>query len=139
MCYVFSGMVLVEKNFNRRRAEGLSLMTSLQKGTRYLQTICAHSKIERDIALSAKVPFLKKSLETLLFATMASLAANNCVEAFEIGQLKNRNIYGEEIQSQQEEDTPEDDGEEEEYEEGEDDDDGEEEIVIDANDISEEV
>ena len=70
---------------------------------------------------------------------MASLAANNCVEAFEIGQLKNRNIYGEEIQSQQEEDTPEDDGEEEEYEEGEDDDDGEEEIVIDANDISEEV
>ena len=136
---------MVEKNFSRRQAEGVSLMTSLQKGTRYLQTICAHSKIERDIALSAKVPFLKKSLETLLFATKASLAANNCVEAFEIGQLKNRNIYGEEIQSQQQEeedtpeDTPEDDGEEEECEEGEDDEDGEEEIVIDGNDISEEI
>ena len=131
-------MTLVEKNFKSKRDDCVKLIGSLQRGTRYLQNICGHAKIEQDVALSAKVPLLKKSLDSLIITAKAMLAANNCLEVFELGTLKNKDLRGHEIQTQVPEEELE--VEEEEEEEGEEDNDGEEEeLVLNDNDISEEI
>lgn len=135
-------MLLVEKNFNRKRGECLNIIHTLQKGTRYLQNVCGHAKITNDVALSAKVPLLKKSLESLVFTAKAMLAANNSVGAFELGTLKNKDLQGTEIVTQvDDEDIEEEQCEDEEDDEDEElnDEDREEELFLDANDISEEI
>uniref|UniRef100_A0A3Q3F6X3 FA complementation group D2 n=1 Tax=Labrus bergylta TaxID=56723 RepID=A0A3Q3F6X3_9LABR len=50
--------------------------------------------------LTNHVPALKKSLELFVYRVKAMLTLNNCQEAFWIGNLKNRNLKGEEILSQ---------------------------------------
>ena len=131
-------MTLVEKNFRSKREDCVKLIGSLQRGTRYLQNICGHAKIEEDVALSAKVPLLKKSLDSLIITAKAMLAANNSLEAFELGTLKNKDLRGHEIQTQLLDEELE--VEEEEEGEGEEDNEGEEEeLVLNENDISEEV
>ena len=131
-------MTLVEKNFRSKREDCVKLIGSLQRGTRYLQNICGHAKIEEDVALSAKVPLLKKSLDSLIITAKAMLAANNSLEAFELGTLKNKDLRGHEIQTQLPDEELE--AEEEEEGEGEEDNEGEEEeLVLNENDISEEV
>ena len=131
-------MTLVEKNFRSKREDCVKLIGSLQRGTRYLQNICGHAKIEQDVALSAKVPLLKKSLDSLIITAKAMLAANNSLEAFELGTLKNKDLRGHEIQTQLSDEEL--DVEEEEEEEGEGDNEGEEEeLLLNENDISEEV
>jgi len=136
------GMVLLEKNFKHKKEECSKLIASLQKGTRYLQSICGHAKVHKYVALAAKVPYLKKSLEIFIYRAKAMLAANNCLEAFELGTLKNKDMKGEEIMTQQEDDMEEIEEEEEDVEdeeEGENDEDREEELVLNDNDISEEI
>ena len=50
------------------------------------------SQVVKDVALTARVPMLKKSLEAFVLKVKAMLAANGCKEAFWIGNLKNRNL-----------------------------------------------
>merc|ERR1711936_300121 len=103
---------------------------------RYLQNICGHAKIAQDVALSAKVPLLKKSLDSLIVTAKAMLAANNCLDAFELGTLKNKDLKGHEIQTQ----LPDEDLEVvEEEEESDEDNENEEDLVLNDNDISEEI
>ena len=106
-------MPLVERLFRKKRIGCVDLIKNLQMATRFLQTICSHSKISQDVSLANNVPLLKKSLEVLVFRVKAMLAANDCLDAFVLGNLKNRDLQGEEILSQAsiEED---DEGEEEE-------------------------
>ena len=94
----------------------MDLIKNLQMATRFLQTICSHSKISQDVSLANNVPLLKKSLEVLVFRVKAMLAANDCLDAFVLGNLKNRDLQGEEILSQAsiEEDDEGEEGEEEE-------------------------
>jgi len=133
------GMVLLEKNFKHKKEGSSKLIASLQKGTRHLQNVCGHAKLEKYVALAAKVPYLKKSLEIFIYRAKAMLAANNCLEAFDLGILKNKDLKGQEIITQQD-DLEEVEEEEEDEEEGEhDDDDREEELVLNENDISEEI
>ena len=110
-------MPVIERFFRRKRSICVDLIKNLQQATRFLQTICSHSKITQDVSLANNVPLLKKSLEVLIFRVKAMLAANNCLDGFVLGNLKNRDIHGEEILSQV---TNEDEEEgEEEEEEGE--------------------
>ena len=46
------------------------------------------------------VPYLKKGLESFVFRVKAMLALNGCSDAFWMGNLKNRDLHGEEILSQ---------------------------------------
>ena len=108
---------MVERLFRRKRIGCVDLIKSLQMATRFLQTICSHSKISQDVSLANNVPLLKKSLEVLVKVKVkAMLAANDCLDAFVLGNLKNRDLQGEEILSQAstEEDDEEEEGEEEE-------------------------
>ena len=106
-------MPVIERFFRRKRSICVDLIKNLQQATRFLQTICSHSKINQDVSLANNVPLLKKSLEVLVFRVKAMLAANDCLDAFVLGNLKNRDIHGEEILSQV---TNEDEEEEEEGE-----------------------
>ncbi|KAG9461824.1 hypothetical protein GDO78_015641, partial [Eleutherodactylus coqui] len=112
-----------------------SLLKILQLCTRQLHHMCGHSKvsvtqpqsyyvsylqsqykrfpspqIHQDTGLTTHVPQLKKTLEMFVYRVKAMLVLNNCQEAFWLGNLKNRDLQGEEILSQksQESETEED-------------------------------
>ncbi|XP_015929151.1 Fanconi anemia group D2 protein [Parasteatoda tepidariorum] len=94
------GMPLMDKLFVNKKEEVICLMKTLQASTRYLQHVCCHSKVLKDVSLIKQVPFLKKSLEVFVFRVKVMLAVNKCEEAFWLGNLKNRDLKGEEILSQ---------------------------------------
>lgn len=116
------GMSLLENTFKRRSTDCIDVIKTLQSSTRYLQVICTSAKADNDIALANYVPILKKSLETSVYRVHAMLAANNCGSAFWLGNLKNKDLEGQEIMSQVTEE-----GEEEEEEDNDEEEDGDEE------------
>jgi len=76
------------------------ILKSTQQSTRGLQHLCAHSKFAKDLSLTTHVPGLKKCLETFVFRVKAMLAYNHCDSAFWLGNLKNRDLKGNEILTQ---------------------------------------
>ncbi|GFO21237.1 fanconi anemia group d2 protein [Plakobranchus ocellatus] len=98
--FLRQGMPLMDITFRRRHAQVEKLLRSLQQSTRMLHHLCGHSKINKDVALTNQVPMLKRALETFVYRVKAMLALNNCQDAFWMGNLKNRNLQGEEILTQ---------------------------------------
>ncbi|KAK2186158.1 hypothetical protein NP493_212g05055 [Ridgeia piscesae] len=94
------GMPLLDRMFRSHRDDVQLLLKNLQLSTRSLHHLCGHSKIMKDIALTNQVPLLKKSLETFVYRVKAMLTMAQCLEAFWLGNLKNRDLRGEEILSQ---------------------------------------
>lgn len=45
------------------------------------------------MALTNQVPMLKRSLEVFVFRVKAMLTVNKCLEAFWMGNLKNRDLH----------------------------------------------
>uniref|UniRef100_H3DAV5 FA complementation group D2 n=1 Tax=Tetraodon nigroviridis TaxID=99883 RepID=H3DAV5_TETNG len=110
------GMPILDNSFKRHKEDIQSLLKTFQLSTRQLHHMCGHSKIHQDTSLTNHVPALKKSLELFVYRVKAMLTLNNCQEAFWIGNLKNRNLKGEEIlsqRSQESEDDEEDEAEQE--------------------------
>lgn len=95
-----SAMPLLDKQFKNFPTESQDLLKNLQISTRTLQNVCNHAKTSRDAVLAAHVPAMKKIQETLLYRVKAMLAANGCANAFWMGNLKNKNLKGQEIVSQ---------------------------------------
>ena len=93
-------MILFENTFKRKAYVCIEILKTLQSSTRYLQIICGSTKADKDIALTSYVPLLRKSLEAIVFRVQAMLAANKCEDAFWLGNLKNKDLKGEEIHSQ---------------------------------------
>ncbi|KAM9076127.1 Fanconi anemia group D2 protein isoform 1-T1 [Megaptera novaeangliae] len=93
-------MPLLDFSFRKHREDVLSLLETFQLNTRLLHHLCGHSKIHQDTKLTRHVPLLKKTLELLVCRVKAMLILNNCREAFWLGNLKNRDLQGEEIISQ---------------------------------------
>uniref|UniRef100_A0A8C0IKY4 FA complementation group D2 n=1 Tax=Chelonoidis abingdonii TaxID=106734 RepID=A0A8C0IKY4_CHEAB len=93
-------MPLLDYSFKKHREDVQSLLKTLQLSTRQLHHMCGHSKIHQDLGLTNHVPLLKKSLEQFVYRVKAMLAFNHCQEAFWVGILKNRDLQGEEILSQ---------------------------------------
>ncbi|XP_046951462.1 Fanconi anemia group D2 protein [Lynx rufus] len=93
-------MPLLDFSFKKHREDVLSLLETFQLDTRLLHHLCGHSKIHQDMKLTKHVPLLKKTLELLVCRVKAMLIFNNCREAFWLGNLKNRDLQGEEILSQ---------------------------------------
>uniref|UniRef100_A0A7N8WSY3 FA complementation group D2 n=1 Tax=Mastacembelus armatus TaxID=205130 RepID=A0A7N8WSY3_9TELE len=111
------GMPLLDFSFKRHKEDVQSLLKTCQLSTRQLHYMCGHSKIHQDTSLTNHVPALKKSLELFVYRVKAMLLLNNCQEAFWMGNLKNRNLQGEEILSQRSQGSEDDDDDEEEEEE----------------------
>lgn len=93
-------MPMLDHMFRSHREDIQSLLKNLQLSTRALQHICGHSKIMKDIQLTNQVPQVKKILEVFVYRVKAMLTMNRCLEAFWLGNLKNRNLKGDEIMSQ---------------------------------------
>ncbi|XP_055608501.1 Fanconi anemia group D2 protein homolog [Uranotaenia lowii] len=70
------------------------LLSTLQHSTRYLHNICCHSKQIKDGALAVQIPFLRETVETLIYSVKAVLAANGCASVFWMGNLKNKDLHG---------------------------------------------
>ena len=98
----------------------------MQKGIRVLHTLCAEAKTRRDLALTARVPRLKRSMERFVLEAVAFLRERDPGLGVELGELKHRDLAGNALQSSQM--YPSQlggDSDEEEEEEGEEDGDGE--------------
>ncbi|KAK5872378.1 hypothetical protein PBY51_013089 [Eleginops maclovinus] len=106
------GMPLLDNSFKRHMEDVQSLLKTFQLSTRQLHHMCGHSKMHQDTSLTNHVPALKKSLELFVYRVKAMLTLNNCQEAFWIGNLKNRNLKGEEILSQRSQESEDEDEEE---------------------------
>lgn len=122
-----TAMPFLDKQFKNFPTESQELVKNLQTSTRTLQTVCTHAKRSRDATLAAHVPAMKKTQEQLLYRVKAMLAANGCANAFWMGNLKNKDLKGKEIQSSQSTDDEEQPQNESSSEEQNDDDDEEEE------------
>ncbi|KAI8597408.1 Fanconi anaemia protein FANCD2 [Dissophora ornata] len=72
----------------------------LQSSTRSLQNVCGHAKASREQTLMVMVPAIKKTMESLIFEVKLMLENNDAGAAFWLGNLKHRNLRGEEISSQ---------------------------------------
>ncbi|XP_076125182.1 Fanconi anemia group D2 protein [Alosa pseudoharengus] len=94
------GMPLLDFSFKKHKEDVQSLLKTFQLSTRQLHHMCGHSKIRQDTGLTNHVPALKKSLEQFVYRVKAMLTLNHCQEAFWLGNLKNRDLKGEEILSQ---------------------------------------
>ncbi|KAM4721431.1 Fanconi anemia group D2 protein [Rhinophrynus dorsalis] len=94
------GMPILDCCFKKHREDVQSLLKTLQLSTRQLHHMCGHSKIHQDTGLTNHVPLLKKTLELFVYRVKAMLVLNNCQEAFWLGNLKNRDLQGEEILTQ---------------------------------------
>ena len=95
------GMPLMDKVFNEMRNDCTALLKNMQLCTRYLQHVCSFSRGKSDAALAAHIPPLRKLLEQFVFRVKAMLALNNSLEAFWLGNLKNRDLAGKELNSSQ--------------------------------------
>ncbi|KAM3910148.1 Fanconi anemia group D2 protein [Leptodactylus fuscus] len=103
--FLRAGMPLLDYCFKKHREDVQSLLKILQLCTRQLHHMCGHSKIHQDTGLTTHVPPLKKTLEMFVYRVKAMLVLNNCQEAFWLGNLKNRDLQGEEILSQKSQDS----------------------------------
>ncbi|KAF9398004.1 Fanconi anemia group D2 protein, partial [Podila epigama] len=72
----------------------------LQPATRSLQNVCGHAKASKEQSLMSMVPSIKKTMELLIFQVKLMLETNDARAAFWLGNLKHRNLAGEEISSQ---------------------------------------
>ncbi|OWR46293.1 Fanconi anemia complementation group D2 [Danaus plexippus plexippus] len=99
--FVTYGIPILQIEFKNNPQRILGIWSVLQKSTRFLQSVCCHLKLKNDKVLMAKIPTVKELLETLIYKVKSVLASNECTEAFEMGNLKNRNIQGEIIASQE--------------------------------------
>lgn len=71
-----------------------------QKLTRILQVFCSHSKGLRDSGLTALVPPLRRALELLLYRVKEMMQSHDQVGAYTLGNLKNKDINGAIVSSQ---------------------------------------
>ena len=66
-----------------------------------LYYFCSFFRAKSDASLAAHVPPLRKLLEQFVFRVKGMLALNNSLEAFWLGNLKNRDLAGKELNSSQ--------------------------------------
>ncbi|XP_013148682.1 PREDICTED: Fanconi anemia group D2 protein homolog [Papilio polytes] len=103
--FISQGLPIIEVEFKSNTEEILEILKLLQQSTRFLQSLCCHSRLKKDTVLMSKVPYIRQLLETLIYKVKAVLVANKCSKAFWLGFLKNKNIHGEVIQTQQSEES----------------------------------
>lgn len=94
------GIPVLNALFKKDTDHILTMFENLRKTTRFLQSLCCHTRLKKDTTLMKKVPLMKHTLETLIYSVKALLAKHNCSQAFSMGNLPNKDIYGEIISSQ---------------------------------------
>ncbi|PAA53495.1 hypothetical protein BOX15_Mlig005315g3 [Macrostomum lignano] len=91
------GLPLLGRQFRCRSEPAVRLLKQIQLSTRQLQAVANTCKDRNDGPTSALVPPLRRTLETFIYRVRALVARHDCAAAFEPGQLKLKNIQGEEM------------------------------------------
>ncbi|KAB5584153.1 hypothetical protein PHYPO_G00104140 [Pangasianodon hypophthalmus] len=138
-CFLKLGMPLLDYSFKKHKEDVQSLLKTFQLSTRQLHHMCGHSKIRQDTALTNHVPALKKHLEQFVYRVKAMLTLNQCQEAFWLGNLKNRDLKGEEILSQRSQESDDEDEESSQLQEGNEDEESDAEVKENGHQDAEEV
>lgn len=98
--FLSHGLPIFEITLRTNAERVVEIMKIMQQSTRFAQNLCCHSKVSKDLGLVSFVPQLKLTLETLVYRVKALLVANNCSEGFWLGNLRNKNLRGEDILTQ---------------------------------------
>ncbi len=95
-----SDVLLLEGS--RDRESVLLLFKTVQQATRGLQVICNHLKYDiiNKSSDQLAIPNLKRSLESVIFRVKELLTRSGCLGAFWMGNLKHRDLDGQELSSQ---------------------------------------
>lgn len=111
--FLNQGIPILEIMLKTKPDEVVDIFKTIQSTTRFLHHLCCHSKLTRDTSVITYVPQFRLTLETLVYRVKAALVANNCSDAFWMGNLRNRNLHGEDILTQDSTSTVNDNDEEE--------------------------
>ncbi|GJQ69554.1 hypothetical protein Trydic_g6650 [Trypoxylus dichotomus] len=98
--FLLNGIPILEIMLKSKPDEVVEILKTLQTSTRFLHHLCCTSKLTKDSSIMKHVPNFKRTLETLVYRVKAALVANDCSEAFWMGNLKNRDLDGDEILTQ---------------------------------------
>lgn len=98
--FLSHGVPILEIMLKSKTDEVVEIFKTLQTTTRFLHHLCCTSKLVKDGSIVAHIPKFKVTLETLIYRVKAALVANDCTEAFWMGNLKNKNLDGQEILTQ---------------------------------------
>lgn len=95
-------MSFLKKILQRFPSDVVSIIKTVQRSTRQIQSLCAHAKATKDSATLSHVPRIKKQLEQLIYQIKDTLKKLGAEDAFWLGNLKNRYLNGEEIVDEEE-------------------------------------
>jgi Fanconi anemia group D2 protein len=112
--FLSHGVPILEIELKSHPDQVVEILKTIQSNTRFLHHLCCYSKLNQDASLMSHVPQFRLTLESLVYRVKAALVANGCSAAFWMGNLKNRDLQGEDILSQSTENTTRDDEEEDE-------------------------
>ncbi|KAJ6632727.1 Fanconi anemia group D2 protein, partial [Pseudolycoriella hygida] len=110
--FLHHGIPLIKNALRSNCDKILGFLKCFNRIATFLHKICCHWKANQNTAIMAQIPFVRETIETVLIKVKAVLAANNCAAAFWQNNLRNKNLYNEEILTQSTETDGEDDDEE---------------------------
>uniref|UniRef100_A0A1I8ML88 Fanconi anemia group D2 protein n=1 Tax=Musca domestica TaxID=7370 RepID=A0A1I8ML88_MUSDO len=91
------GLPVFEKYLRQNPDRVCELIKTMQTTTRYLHHLCCHSKAIKNTAIVSQIPFLRETVENYVFRVKALLTANKCASVFTMGNLKNKDIHGDDL------------------------------------------
>uniref|UniRef100_A0A182QES9 Fanconi anemia group D2 protein n=1 Tax=Anopheles farauti TaxID=69004 RepID=A0A182QES9_9DIPT len=114
--FLKSGLPVLETILRSSAERASNLLSTLRTTTRYLHSVCCQTKVAKGTGSMAgalaQIPFVRESIETLVYRVKAALVANRCSSVFWMGNLKNKDMQGELIASQVPQPDDDDDDEE---------------------------
>jgi len=95
----FDALAILDKNDLHKNDKVLPILKELQKGVKYIHTICVECKTQKNSFLASKVPALKRSVERFIWKCVLWLHKKEDVSV-EMGSLKHRDLHGNVVLSQ---------------------------------------
>nr|CDS30323.1 Fanconi anemia group D2 protein [Hymenolepis microstoma] len=83
--------------FRTHGSSVLKFLRNVQHVTRFLHRTCVHAKARQEARLTPLIPQTRKCLEAFVYSVKLLLSQNHCADAFWLGNLKNRDLDGQEI------------------------------------------
>ncbi|MCO5587965.1 hypothetical protein L7F22_041918 [Adiantum nelumboides] len=94
------GIEVWQAQYATRKDSINAVVKELQKATRTIQTLCSEAKGSKKLPVTSKIPAVKRSLERYVFCIKALLHSVSQGNSFWMGNLKHKNLRGEEVGSQ---------------------------------------
>uniref|UniRef100_A0A1A9WNL2 Fanconi anemia group D2 protein n=1 Tax=Glossina brevipalpis TaxID=37001 RepID=A0A1A9WNL2_9MUSC len=95
-----NALTIFEKHLRQNPERVCELLKNMQITTRFLHHLCCESRVSLNTAIVSQIPLLRETLENYLFRIKALLTANKCGSTFLLGNLRNKDLHGDDILSQ---------------------------------------